>query len=109
LSPEQRSRTEILAVSIDDRGHQQIMIDRVAEDGGGTIEYTLLSDPDHAVIDRYGLLNQQDPQARPIPHPTTFVIDTEGVVRWKFLETDYRIRPSNEDVLAALAEVQGTQ
>jgi len=84
---------------------QQRMIDRVAEQDGRVIEYVLLSDPDHAVIDRYGLLNQQDPQQRPIPHPTVFLIDREGVVRWKFIEIDYRIRPTNEDILTALAEV----
>jgi len=83
------------------------MIDRVAEDDGRVLEYLLLSDPDHAVIDRYGLLNQSDPQSRPIPHPTVFVIDGSGVVRWKFIEIDYRIRPTNEDILAALAVVQG--
>jgi peroxiredoxin len=107
LTPEQRAQTEILAVSIDDRELQQRMIDRVAEDDGRVLEYLLLSDPDHAVIDRYGLLNQSDPQARPIPHPTVFVIDGSGVVRWKFIEIDYRIRPTNEDILAALAVVQG--
>jgi len=58
------------------------------------------------VIDRYGLLNQNDPRARPIPHPTTLVIDREGVVRWKFIEVNYKIRPTNEQVLGALAEVQ---
>lgn len=108
MSPEQKRRTEILALSIDDREHQKIMIDRVAAQDGRPIDYTLLSDPDHAVIDRYGLLNQHDPGARPIPHPTTFVIDTAGVVRWKFLEINYKIRPTNEDVLKALNEVQGT-
>jgi len=79
------------------------MIDRVAEGDGRMLDFPLLSDPDHAVIARYGLLNQTDPQDRPIPHPTTFVIDRDGVVRWKFIETDYRIRPSNEDILEALA------
>lgn len=82
------------------------MIDRVAETDGRTLDFTLLSDPDHAVIDRYGLLNQQDPRARPIPHPTTLVIDREGVVRWKFLEINYKVRPSNTDIIRALAEVQ---
>ena len=82
------------------------MIDRVAEQDGRVLDYPLLSDPDHAVIARYGLLNQQDPESRPIPHPTTFVIDREGIVRWKFIEINYRIRPSNEQVLAALMEVQ---
>jgi peroxiredoxin len=83
------------------------MIERVAESDGRVLGFPLLSDPDHAVIARYGLLNQSDPQARPIPHPTVFVIDQDGVVRWKFIEINYRIRPTNDDVLAALAEVQG--
>lgn len=94
-------------MSIDDREKQQAMIDRVAETDGRILGFPLLSDPDHAVIARYGLLNQQDPEARPIPHPTTFVLDRSGVVRWKFIETDYRVRPTNEDILAALAEVWG--
>jgi peroxiredoxin len=59
------------------------------------------------VIDRYGLLNQQDPRDRPIPHPTVLVIDREGVVRWKFIEINYKVRPTNEAVLGALAGVQG--
>jgi peroxiredoxin len=95
-------------VSIDDREMQLRMIDRVAETDGRVLEFPLLSDPDHAVIDRYGLLNQQDPEARPIPHPTVFVIDRSGIVRWKFIEIDYRIRPTNEQVLAALSEVRGS-
>ena len=79
-----------------------MMMDRVAAEDGRTLEIPLLSDPDHAVIARYGLLNQQDPQARPIPHPTVFVIDREGIVRWKFIEINYKIRPSNDDILRAL-------
>lgn len=85
-----------------------MMIDRVAETDGRTLEFPLLSDPAHAVIDRYGLLNQEDPRQRPIPHPTVFVIDREGTVRWKFVEINYKIRPTNRDILAALSEIQGT-
>ena len=81
------------------------MIDRVARSDGRRLDYTLLSDPDHAVIDRYGLLNRQDPRARPIPHPTVFVIDRDGIVRWKFIEINYKIRPTNQDILDALAEL----
>jgi peroxiredoxin len=90
-------------VSVDEREEQQMMIDRVAADDGMLIEYQLLADPDHAVIDRYGIFNADSPL--PVPHPTTLVIDQEGVVRWKFIEVDYRIRPTNEDILTALAEV----
>ena len=84
-----------------------MMVDRVAnETDGRVIDYTLLSDPGALVIDRYGLFNQDDPRGRAIPHPTTYVIDKTGVIRWKFTEVDYRIRPSNEDVLAGLAAAE---
>ena len=84
------------------------MVDQVAENtGGAPTEYTLLSDPDAAVINRYGLFNQDDPRGRAIPHPTTYVIDMEGVVRWKFTEVNYQIRPENEDIVAALTAIGG--
>lgn len=82
------------------------MVDRVAEDTGGRVlDYTLLSDPGAAVINRYGLFNQNDPRGRAIPHPTTYVIDMDGVIRWKMTEVDYRIRPENEDIAAAIDEL----
>lgn len=85
-----------------------MMVDRVAEETGGRpIDYTLVSDPGAAVINRYGLFNQDDPRGRAIPHPTTYVIDMQGVVRWKMTEVNYRIRPENADIAAALAAIGG--
>ena len=83
------------------------MVDRVAsENDGMMLDFPLLSDPGAAVINRYGLFNQDDARGRAIPHPTTYVIDMEGVVRWKMTEVNYRIRPENDDILAALAELE---
>jgi len=96
----------IIGLASDSSADLQRMVDRVQEEAGGEpIDYTLLSDPDAAVINRYGLFNQDDPRGRAIPHPTTYVIDMDGVVRWKFTEVDYRIRPTNEDVAAQVAEL----
>jgi peroxiredoxin len=81
------------------------MVDRVAEEYSRELDLTLLSDPDASVIDRYGLYNQDDPRGRAIPHPTTYVIDKAGVVRWKMTEVNYRIRPENAAILAALNDV----
>lgn len=85
---------------------QQAMIDRIVAEGGPVPEYRMLTDTDHRVIDRYGLFNPDESRGRPVPHPTTYVIDREGVVRWKMTEIDYKIRPENEDILAALMEVR---
>lgn len=97
-----RATTELIALSSDDREHQQMMIDRVAEDDGRAIDFTLLGDPAAGVINRYGLFNQDDPGGRAIPHPTTYVIDMDGVVRWHMTEVNYKIRPENSDILEAL-------
>ena len=56
------------------------------------------------MIDRYGLLNAQSRRA--IPHPATIVIDRAGKVRWRFVEVDYKVRPTNEQVLAEIAKIE---
>ena len=97
----------MVALASDDMADLQLMVDRVAEEFDGLmLDYTFVSDPDAAVINRYGLFNQDDPRGRAIPHPTTYVIDMEGVVRWKMTEVNYRIRPENADILAALNELR---
>ena len=102
LPDDLQDETEIVTVSVDERDGMQLMIDRVAADDGMAPDFIMLSDPDHAVIDRYGLFNENAPPNRPLPHPATYVIDKEGVVRYRFVEVDYRVRPTNEDILEVL-------
>lgn len=91
-------------MAIDDKTDLQKMVDRVAtETDDRILDYPLLSDPGHQVIDRYGLLN---PSGRGWPHPTAYVIDRKGVVRWKFTEINYKIRPTNEMILTALRAIK---
>jgi len=102
LPDDLKDETEIVTVSVDDREGMQLMIDRVAAEDGMAPDFIMLSDPDHTVIDRYGLFNENAPPNRPLPHPATYVIDKEGVVRYRFVEVDYRVRPTNEDILEVL-------
>ncbi len=105
MTPEQRASTEIIALSIDDRDQIQLMLDRVVKEyGGAAPDFNFLSDPGHRVIDRYGLRNEGNPNG--IPHPTVYVIDRRGTVRWKFTEVNYKIRPTNEMILEALGKVR---
>jgi len=106
LMKEQKEDTQILALSVDAPEDLQRMVDRISADDGLAPTFPFLTDPGHQVIDRYGLFNPDDPRGRQIAHPATFVIDKEGVVRWRFIEVDYRIRPGNEDILKALEEVE---
>lgn len=102
LDDTRRRDVEILAVSIDDRALLQKMVDQISKDGVRA-DYTFLSDPGHKVIDRYGIFNPVDP--RGLPHPTALVIDAKGVVRWKSIEVNYRVRPTNAMIMEAISRV----
>jgi peroxiredoxin len=96
LDEQLRERAEILVVSVDHHDKAIFLRNKLKDQPG--FDFPLLADPDHRVIDRYGLLNEQSKRGR--RRPATYVIDGKGVVSWKFLEVDYKTRPSNEDVLA---------
>ena len=100
LTDELKKDTEMLVVSIDDEKGTETAITRIAADGMQP-QFTFLSDPDHAVIGRYGVMNPAGTR-RGIPHPATYVIDKKGMVQWKDIQTDYKIRPTNEAVLTAV-------
>lgn len=82
------------------------MVDRVTQEAGGAPGFPLLGDPDFSVINRYGVLNPEPFNGRTVPHPAVYVIDRSGMVTWKFLNTDARIRAQHEDILEALAHIE---
>ncbi len=57
-----------------------------------SLPFTLLSDPEHKIIDKYGVWGQKNLYGRDYMglHRTTFVIDEEGIVKKIFL------RPKNK-------------
>ncbi len=77
---------------------------RRSSDGKGEVNFPLLSDPDHKIVDAYGL---RDPayeaqKVYGIPHPAVYVIDKTGKVVWAKIESNYRERPANDEIRAAL-------
>jgi peroxiredoxin Q/BCP len=57
--------------------------------------YLLLSDAESKTIDAYGIRNTElksGSRMDGIPHPGTFLIDREGIVRAKLSEAGYKIR-----------------
>ena len=67
------------------------------------VEEPLKQFVDEARVQLAVLLN---PSGQGWPHPTTYVIDGTGAVRWKFTEVNYKIRPTNQMVLDALAKLE---
>jgi peroxiredoxin len=107
LVPASHSRdTQIVAVSPESPQDSRKMNDIVRSRTGRDFVGTLLPDADHAVIDRYGLLNAEWAANRDyVPHPTTYVLDGDGRVRWKFTEKNFAVRPDNEMILAELKKL----
>jgi peroxiredoxin len=94
----------VLAISIDDPDSSAKLAKKLGGDGKGSVAYRLLSDPGHKTIDAYGIRNKQHDgqEGEGIPHPSVFVVDTKGVVRWSRVEEDYKQRPTNAEIRAAL-------
>lgn len=96
--------TRIVVVSNEGDALTRRTIGRIEQMSGEEPDFIFLSDPESDVIGRYGVLNPNGSR-QGIPHPATFVIDREGLVRWRDVQTDYTVRPSNEDVREALGRL----
>lgn len=72
------------------------------------IAYPLLSDPQSATIDAYGIRDPQYPaghMAHGVPQPAIFVISRAGVIRAKLAEEGYKSRPPTSVVLETVARL----
>ncbi len=90
-------------MSIDSHDDSKKFIQKLQAKFPGDYDFPFLEDKNHKVIDRYGLLN---PDGKGWPHPATYVIDTLGVVRWKYVAVNYSKRPSAEQILTELRKVK---
>ncbi len=89
-------------MSIDSRDHSKKFVEKLKAKFPGDFDFPMLEDKNHKVISRYGILN---PEGNGWPHPATYVIDKQGIVRWRFVEVDYTKRASNEQILQALRKL----
>lgn len=102
MTEKEKKKVQILAISIDTHEQSKRFVKDLREKFPAEVDFPLLEDRNHQVIDRFGILNPDGPGW---PHPATYVIDKEGVVRWRFVEVDYKNRASNEQILQVLRAV----
>ena len=77
---------ELLAVSIDDLSQASHAVEQLG------LEFPILYDESGDVVRAYGVFNEGSGYAQ----PSTFVIDTKGVVRWEFIGTTSHRTPSRD-------------
>lgn len=65
--------------------------------------YQILSDSERKVITSYGVLNATEHDG--IAHPSTFIVDKEGRIRYMYVGKDPQDRPSDETLLEEVKKV----
>ncbi|MDO6758680.1 peroxiredoxin-like family protein [Tamlana sp. 2_MG-2023] len=103
----------------------QVPDDSLSESEINDMEFTVLSDQDAKVATQYGVawkvpeflaehmrvdrnldldkINNGDGSILPIP--ATFILDTHGIVVWRYVDVDYRTRSEPDDIIEALKSV----
>lgn len=87
---------EVIAISVDPPEKSRELAEKLK------IQFPLLSDKDHKVIDQYDIL---DPGGK-ISIASVFVVDKKGIVRWAYVTDDYKVRPLDDTILAELAKIK---
>jgi peroxiredoxin len=95
---------QILTISQDSHDEAKGMIEQIKY-ATGALDFPMLSDYDHQVLDAYGIRNSID-HARPaMPHPVTYLINKQGVVAHRFIDAEHGTRPTNEQIRAELKKM----
>jgi thioredoxin-dependent peroxiredoxin len=90
---------EVVGVSPDDiKKHQKF-------ESKYSLPFTLLADPEHKIIDAYGVWGEKNLYGRKYMglHRTTFVIDEKGIIRKIFLKP--RSKQHAEDIIKAWEKI----
>jgi peroxiredoxin len=103
-----KEKVRLFAISVDKPEDAAKTAEKIAADGRGSLNFAILSDPDHKTIDAYGLHDPAYDGGRfsGIPHPAVYLIDKSGRVVWVKVEQNYRERPTNADIRVAIDKLR---
>ncbi|QOV88618.1 peroxiredoxin family protein [Humisphaera borealis] len=72
------------------------------------LTFTILSDTGGQVIDHFGTRNGFLGGSSVLPHPSVFVIDNQGVVRFRSIDRNYKKRTTIRTIMGVLATLAVT-
>jgi peroxiredoxin len=88
---------ELIAVSVDDQSYAWSM----AQTTGA--KFQILSDAEKKTIAEYGIVNAAEHGG--IAHPSIFILDKEGRIRYMHVGKDAQDRPPDETILVEVKKV----
>jgi peroxiredoxin len=88
---------ELLAVSVDEQSYAWSM----AQTTGA--KFQILSDADKKTITEYGIVNAAEHGG--IAHPSVFILDKEGRIRYMYVGKDAGDRPPDETIIGEVKKV----
>jgi peroxiredoxin len=92
---------EMLAVSVDEQSYAWSM----AQTTGA--RFQILSDVEKKTITEYGILNAEEHGG--IAHPSIFILDKEGRIRYMHVGKNPQDRPPDETILVEVKKVVGAR
>ncbi len=92
---------ELIAISVDDQTYAWSM----GQTTGA--KFNILSDSEKKTIVSYGILNATEHGG--IAHPSVFIVDKEGRIRFLHVGKDPTDRPSDEAILEEIKKVSGVK
>lgn len=92
---------DLIAVSVD----QQSFAWSMAQTTGA--KFQILSDSEKTTINDYGIVNAAEHDG--IAHPSIFILDKEGKIRYMHVGKDPQDRPSDETIVVEVKKVSGAK
>jgi peroxiredoxin len=89
----EEANSEIVAISVEDVAMGQRVTELL------DIQYPILSDVEHKVVDQYGVYNLLGDS---VATPSVFLIDMQGIIRWSYVGQSATDRPSDDTILGQL-------
>ena len=70
-------------------------------------KYQILSDSNRKVIQSYGVLNAKEHDG--IAHPSVFIVDKEGRIRYMYVGKDPGDRPEDQAIIDEIKKLSATK
>jgi peroxiredoxin len=89
---------ELFAVSVDPPEASEALRQRL------NVDFTFLSDPQGLVLDALNIRHHggRVSDGGDIAYPTQILVDRDGIVRWTYESTHYRVRARPDEIFAAI-------